>query len=332
MIDSSNPVKWGIIGCGSIASNAVAPAIGWSQMATIHGIASRHKPRAEHLAKELYAKEAFGSYDDLLKCDDIEAVYIATPNNLHEEWIIKAAKAGKHVLCEKSLTIDSKSMKKIKAAVQKADVLLMDAFMYRHHPQWAVVNRIISEKKLGEIKTIKAGLTGTLPQKQNHRWTEPVGGGALLDVTCYGINVARLITGKEPQRVSAFADTNTPAKVDGTSTAILDFGNGTTAFVEGSLETRHVQYCSIEGTKGRLVIPSPFIPGFDPTVLVVEAGSHPEHYHIHGANHYLHMIEHFCLCLRDKDHDFAPAEDGEKQMLVLDACKKSWESGKTIKI
>lgn len=328
----SNPVRWGIIGCGSIATHAICPALRWSSLASLHAVASRNEESARHKARELKAEIAYGSYDELLADPEIDAVYIGLPNGLHEEWTVKAAQAGKHVLCEKSLALNSAAARRMVEVCEDANVLLMEAFMYRHHPQWDVVRGVLSEGKIGEIVMLRAGLFGQLTDTSNHRWSAQLGGGALYDVTCYGVNAARMIFGREPISTVAMADNSTRDGVDRTSAALLDFGYGRTAVVTGSLATFNHQYCDIEGTRGRIRIRNPFIPGWDRVEVIVEVGMTRDVVEVPGANHYLHMLEHFSLCLRDRARQLRPAENGLANVLVCEAIEQAWLSGNLVEV
>lgn len=326
------PVRWGILGCGSIAEHAICPAIRWSPLSTLMAIASRDAAAAQTKAREVQAPRAYGSYDALLRDDEIDAVYIGLPNGLHEEWTIKAAAAGKHVLCEKSLALNSAAARRMVDACSSANVLLMEAFMYRHHPQWDHVREVLASGRIGDIVVVRAGLMGDLADTANHRWSARIGGGALYDVTCYGINVARLLYRREPVSATAIADRFTREGVDRTSTVMLDFGHGKLAVATGSLVSFNHQYCDIEGTRGRMTIRNPFIPGWDRTTISVQHGMNIDTIEVNGANHFLHQVEHFALCVQDRKRPLAPAEDGLANMLACEAAEQSWLSGKTVEV
>lgn len=329
---AQKPVKWGIIGCGAIAESAIIPAMKWSPMCEVVALASRALPVAVEKAGELGIPRAHGTYDALLADADVEAVYIGTPSGLHEEWAIKAAAAGKHVLCEKSLALNSAAARRMAEAAQAAGTRLMEAYMYRHHPQWDHVLGMIRAGRIGDVQSVRAGLSGQLLEDDNHRWSALIGGGALYDVTCYGLNAARFIFGREPESVVAMADRQTREGVDATSHAILDFGYGRMAVISGSLRANNHQFCEIEGTRGRIVMPHPFIPGWESVTVHVEEGMTMEDVRIAGANHFLHEIEHFCLCARDPRRPLAPAEDGLRQALLNEAVEQSWISGGKVEV
>ncbi|MCB2154725.1 Gfo/Idh/MocA family oxidoreductase [bacterium] len=326
------PIRWGIIGCGMIATHAICPAIRWSPMTRLLGVSSRDADTAQRKMREAQAERSYGSYEELLADPEIQAVFIGTPNGTHEEWVIKAAKAGKHILCGKSLALNSAAAQRMVEASQEAGVLLMEAYMYRHHPQWDTVRALIKEGRIGEVRLIRAGLCGPLHNTHDHRWSSTLGGGGLYDVTCYAANVARMLYGREPINVSARADTSTPDKVDRTSVAILDFDYGRMALISGSLASFNNQYCEIEGTFGRISIEHPFIPGWERTAIYLQHGMNAETIEIPGANHFLHQIEHFSLCLSDPTRPMSPAEDGLLQILVNESIEQAWLSGKVVEV
>lgn len=326
------PVQWGVIGCGTIATHAVCPAIRWSKFATMAAVASRDPGRAQVLQRDLQAERWHETYDELLKDPDVEAVYIGLPNGLHHEWGIKALEAGKHVLCEKSLTLTSIEARALVELAKKKGLRLMEAFMYRHHPQWDTVRELMKSGKIGDVRLVRSGLSGQLQDTENHRWTQSLGGGALYDVTCYGLNLARYIFNREPLTVTAIADLNTRERVDQTSTAILDFGHGRVGMAAGSLSLFNHQYCEIIGSHGRILMEHPFIPGWENTRVVIQHGFDHEEVEVAGANHFLHMVEHFSLCVRDSHRPLTPGEDGLLQALLNEAVEQSWIAGKRVEV
>lgn len=326
------PVNWGIIGCGAIATHAIAPALRWSRLTELVAVASRTVASAQAKAREVQAKRHYGAYEGLLADPDIQAVYIGLPNGLHEEWAIKAAKAGKHVLCEKSLALNSAAAAAMVAACEKAGVRLMEGFMYRHHPQWDIVRETLRSGRIGDVRIVRADLSGQLQDTENHRWSALLGGGALYDVTCYGANVARMIYGTEPLQVTALADCGTPERVDRTSATLMDFGHGRLALATGSLTTYNNQYCEVEGTHGRITIQHPFIPGWERAPVIIQHGMKREELETPGANHFLHMIEHFTMCVLDPKRPLLPGENGLKQTLVNEAIEQAWLAKKTVDV
>lgn len=322
------PVRWGIIGAGNIAKNAVAPAILQSNNGELLAVSSRSIERANHLKEELGAQRAYGSYAELLADAGIDAVYIGLPNGLHEEWTIASARAGKHVLCEKSLTFTVESGTRMEQACRQARVLLMDAYMYRHHPQWGIVHELLPA--IGEIRSVTTVFTGTLGNEKDHRWSKKLGGGPLYDVTCYGINACRYVLGKEPRLVTALLDDSTPDGVDRVSHVTMLFPGGVPATAVGSLSAAGDQSFRVAGTHGIIHVEKPFIPGHDSVRITLNTGDGLEEHWADGANHYLLEVEHFGNCLLNSSQDLAPAETGVHNVAVCEAAWLSWREGRTV--
>lgn len=299
-------IRWGIIGCGRIARSAIAPAIKWSSNGTLAAIASRSVQTAERLAHELGAERAFASYQALLDDPAIDAVYLGLPNGMHAEWCERAANAGKHVLCEKSLTLDPDDALALSVKFARRRLRLVEAFMYRHHPQWKVVFDEIP--RIGDVRSVHAALTGMLESDDDHRWTM---GGALFDVTCYGVNAARWILG-EPIRVAGVGDRYA-------ASATLEFPRGALATVHGSLRSAPSQALTIIGTRGTIVVERPFIPNWTPTRVVVNDRA----IEVAGANHFLHQVEHFASLVLDPKRALDPAEDGSANVAVCAEIQRS---------
>jgi D-xylose 1-dehydrogenase (NADP+, D-xylono-1,5-lactone-forming) len=317
-------VQWGIIGCGSIAQAAVAPAIRWSNNGTLLAVASRDMQSAAHKSRLVGALRAYGSYQALLEDREVEAVYVGLPNGLHEEWVLKALEAGKHVLCEKALALSHASAQRMARAAKARKLRLVEAFMYRHHPQWDLVRRLLGEQAIGEVRALRAGFSGRAPAA-DHRFS-PLGGGALYDLTCYGVDVARFLFHAEPLGVcgrAAWVQPRTAPPVDTTSGGALDFPGGRVATVGGSLLCSMEQYCVILGTLGRIEVERPFVPEWNPTRVFVERDGRRAEHVIGGANQFLHQVEHFSSLVLDPERDAHPAEDGVGNARVLELISRS---------
>lgn len=319
----SQVVRWGIIGAGNIARHAIAPAIKGSSNGVLHGVASRGADRARQLAQELGAGRHYSTYEALLADPEIQAVYIGLPNGLHHEWAIACAEAGKHVLCEKSLTLTAASARAMADAFQRRGLLLQEAFMYRHHPQWEVVRGTLASGKLGPIRRISALLAGNLGDESNHRWSSSLGGGALFDVTCYSINVCRYLTAQEPIEVCAVGDFSTADGMDRTTHVSMLFPGDLCATADGSLAVAHRQEVVVHGAEGHLEMRRPFIPGREPVTLTLVRGEHREEFTVPGADHFLLQVEHFARLVAGDQTDSFPAEVGVENVA---ACERAFLS------
>jgi predicted dehydrogenase len=320
-------VRWGIIGCGAIATAAIAPAIHWAGGSELLAVASRTQERATRKAAQVGAPRAFGAYEAILADSDIDALYIGVPNGEHARWAIEAARAGKHVLCEKSLALTTEDAHAMREAFRAKDLVLVEGFMVRHHPQWTLVRQLLGSGLIGKVRHVRAWLRATLDQPADHRWSKTLGGGALFDVTCYPVNAARLVVGEEPARAQGSARWHASG-VDESTDALLEFPSGAVASVHGSLAAPFEQGVVVSGDAGRIVMERPFIPHWDPTDIVVElTGAERQVHRVGGANHFLHMIEHVAHCMRDRSAPLFPAEDGvanvEACVAILDACSRA---------
>lgn len=325
-------VRWGIIGCGSIATHAIAPAIRWSHNGELVAVASRDAASARSKAEAIAAPRAHASYEALLADDEIDAVYIGLPNGLHEEWALRAAAAGKHVLCDKSLTLTAASARRIAAAFRERGLRLVEGFMYRHHPQWEIVRHLLADRAIGEVRSIRAGLTGTTRSEADHRFSPSLGGGALFDVTCYAVDAARMLLYAEPLRVTALATRLHGAAhgVDASSSAVLEFPEGVLASVHGSLRSARDQHLSIIGTHGRIDVERPFDPEWAPTQIRLERETESRILAVGGANHFLHQMEHFAALVTDRHRPLFPAEDGVGNVTACEAIARSIDEGVTV--
>jgi D-xylose 1-dehydrogenase (NADP+, D-xylono-1,5-lactone-forming) len=313
-------VRWGILGCGWVARDGIAPAIHWSHNGELAAVASRDPATARAHAAAIGARRAHGSYEALLADDEIDAVYIGLPNGLHEPWALRAAEAGKDVLCEKSLTLSSASAHRLRAAFRARGLRLVEAFMYRHHPQWEIVRRLLREGAIGEVRSLRAGFTGSGLPDDNHRFSISLGGGALFDLTCYAVDATRYLLGTEPIRASAHAVPFVPGGVDVTSTAVLSFPGDVLATVHGSLRSGEDQFAVVVGTRGRIEVARPFVPEWLPAeVRIAPDGEAPQTFSTAGANQYLHQIEHFASLVLDRERPAYPAEDGVANVTVCEA-------------
>jgi predicted dehydrogenase len=333
MNESDATVRWGILGCGWIATEAVAPAIRWSHNGRLVAVASRDPDVASARARQVGAERAYAPYDALLDDPDVDAVYIGLPNGLHEEWALRCAQSGKHVLCEKSLTMTLASARRMGEAFSSRGLRLIEAFMYRHHPQWSLVRALLADGAIGTPHMVRASFCSRFAKPADHRWSATLGGGALWDLTCYGINVTRYVTRVEPVRVAALGDWRTPEKVDASTTVSLELEGGVLASITGSLRCGPDQTVVIVGDRGVLEIARPFVPRWEPTHVSVRLGWAEERRHeVGGANHFLHQVEHFASLVLDPQRDAWPAEDGIRNVAACEAADTSARTGTAVTI
>jgi predicted dehydrogenase len=251
------PVRWGVLGTASIAVNKVIPAMQASALCEVVAIASRDGARAREAADDLGIRTAHGSYEALLSDPSIEAVYIPLPNHLHVPWSIRAAEAGKHVLCEKPIGLDAADARRLLEARDRSGVTIAEAFMVRTHPQWIGVRERVRRGDLGDLRLVACHFSYFKDDPADIRSRREWGGGGLLDIGCYAVHIARWLFDAEPRRVVALVDRDARLDVDILASAILDFGQGRATFTCG---TRMVPYQRVQvlGTRGRVEVEIPF--------------------------------------------------------------------------
>jgi predicted dehydrogenase len=264
-----------VLGVADIAVRKVIPAMKGSAMSLVEAIASRTQSKASAAADELGIPRAYGSYEALLADDTIEAVYIPLPNHLHLEWTLAATAAGKHVLCEKPLALTSADARRMIDASNRANVLLMEAFMYRLHPLWQEVRRMIESGAIGELVAFQSFFSYRNLDPNDIRNQVTTGGGALLDIGCYPVNAARMLFGSEPDAVRALIRCHSEFGTDVLTSALLDFGGRHATFTVSTVAEPD-QRVDVVGTGGRLRIEIPFnIPPDRPSRIIVFAGGEP---------------------------------------------------------
>jgi xylose dehydrogenase (NAD/NADP) len=322
-------IGWGILGCGWIATKAIAPAIERSNGGRLVAVASRTPDVAAAKARETGAARAYAPYDAMLDDPDVDAVYIGLPNGLHDEWALRSAQAGKHVLCEKALTMTLASARRMAGAFTTRGLRLVEAFMYRHHPQWPIVLDLLAQRAIGTPHVVRASFCGRWDKPLDHRWSAALGGGALWDLTCYGVDVVRYLTRAEPFRATAIAESQTSEGVDESTQASLELPGGILASVTGSLRAGPDQSLMIAGEEGSIEVARPFVPDADPALVVLRRkGSarfaEERRFEVEGANHFLLQVEHFASLVLDAKRPTWPAEDGVRNVAVCEAIEKSW--------
>ena len=224
-------ISWGVLSTANIGTEKVIPAMQKGKYSKISAIASRRQAKAEQAAQALGIPKAYGSYEALLDDPEIDAVYIPLPNHLHVEWAVKSLKAGKHVLCEKPVALNFEQAEYLSRKIKEfPELKIMEAFMYRFHPRWQTVKKLIADGTIGTVKHIYS-IFSFYEDDPAHICNQPeLGGGGLLDVGCYCISLARFIFNKEPVRVMGCMEHDPNMKIDRLVSAILDFEDGTSTF------------------------------------------------------------------------------------------------------
>ncbi|HEY7091568.1 MAG TPA: Gfo/Idh/MocA family oxidoreductase [Ktedonobacterales bacterium] len=311
---SSSPVRWGILGVARIGMRAVVPAMLAASNARVVALASRDQARVEAAVVEIPGARAYGSYEALLEDPEVEAVYIPLPNGRHAEWVTRAAAAGKHVLCEKTLGMAPDETRAMVGACERAGVLLMEAFMYRHHPQikWALAQ--VAAGEIGRVQLVRAGFGFNIAGRPDDiRLVAALGGGSLLDVGCYALNFARAVYGRGPVSAAARVVVPPGSEVERSVAAALDFGQGQLALIDGDFLAPRHHFAEVVGDRGRLLIPRPFTPGTNETVVQIELGDETVERRFEGVDQYQLEVERFGEAIRAGTPPFLPPSDAIEQ-------------------
>ncbi|MDS9472502.1 Gfo/Idh/MocA family protein [Sporosarcina pasteurii] len=291
-------VRWGIIGTASIGKRSVIPGIQESDRNIVKAVASRHLDSAQKYADELGIPKAYGSYEELLADPDIDAVYIPLPNHLHKKWTIKAAKAGKHVLCEKPMALNEQEALEMIEACEEAGVIFVEAYMYLHQQRYEAIKHAIHNGEIGEVRGIHGVFTfDGAEDKGNIRFTKEWGGGSIYDVGCYPISAARYLLNEEPTAVTTHAFFSPEhGNVDMMASGIMEFSNGVALTFDCGMWAEFRNELEILGTKGRIIMGSAFIG--DQSYRIIKDGKTNE-IHDENINPYKLQADHFAESVLD---------------------------------
>jgi predicted dehydrogenase len=317
-------VRWGILSTANIGVRKVIPATQEAERCEVVAIASRDGERAARTAAELGIPRAHEGYEALLADPDVDAVYIPLPNSEHAAWTIAAARAGKHVLCEKPLAMTAAEAEEMVRACANEGVLLMEAFMYRLHPSWEAVRDLVASGRIGRVRAVQSWFSYFNDDPGNIRNAPELGGGALYDIGCYCINLSRMLFGGEPTGIEASV-TRDGTGTDVLTSAILAFDDDVAVFT-CSTRAEPDQRVHIYGTEGRISIGIPFnIPPDRPAEITVTAGGDPpvspnsETLTFAAADEYTIQAERFVNAVLDGRPLPIPPEDAIGNLRVIDA-------------
>lgn len=325
----AKPLRIGTLGLGRIVQRGLLPAIDGCKHAVLAAVASQRAGVAEQFASQRSSggrdlPRAFESYEALLACDEVDAVYVPCRGDAHARWTIAAAEAGKHVLCEKPLARDRAEAESMREACSGAGVVLSEAFMYRHHPRSRRAIELVRGGAIGQPRVFAASFSFRI-DPGDWRLDPSAGGGAVWDVGCYGINFARWVAGQEPTSVTADC-LRSPSGVDLTTRVGLTFAGGMLAVIDCSFDTVYRCRAEIAGTQGRIELPDAFLPvgeaplylmsgeggdsGSDGTRVVTER--------FPGEDPYAHQMRHFVDSVA-AGRLLEPGEDGVENTAVCRA-------------
>ena len=329
----ANKVRWGVLGAAKIAVKKVIPGMQKSELCEVAAIASRDRGKAEEAARSLGIPKAYGSYEELLADPQIDAIYNPLPNQLHIPWSIKAAEAGKHVLCEKPLSLTVAEGRQLLAVRDRTKVKIGEAFMVRTHPQWLRVRDLVRSGRIGELRAATGFFSYFNNDPKNIRNIPAYGGGAVMDIGCYPINTSRFVFGEEPTRVLGLVERDPQMKVDRLTSAMLDFPSGQSTFT-CSMQLVPYQRSQFFGTKGRIEIEIPFnAPPDRPCRIFIDdgrdlfgGGISTEEFYV--CDQYTIQGDAFSRAVLEGTEVPVPLEDAIRTMAVIEAIFRSAESGK----
>lgn len=319
-----NKVRWGVLSTAKIGTEQVIPAMQKGQYAEIAAISSRSLEKAQATAQRLGIPKAYGSYEELLADPDVEAIYNPLPNHLHVSWSIKALEAGKHVLCEKPIALSAgEAQQLVDAAQRHPELKVMEAFMYRFHPQWQKAKELVATGQIGELRTIQTFFSYYNVDPQNIRNMADIGGGGLMDIGCYPISVSRFIFEAEPRKVVGTVERDPDFGTDRLASAMMEFKKGTATFT-CSTQISPYQEVLIEGTQGWVKIEIPFNPPIDrPCRIWHQQNGTVREISLEIVSHYTIQGDLFSQAVLQDTEVPTPIEDAVANMKVIDAIFQS---------
>jgi predicted dehydrogenase len=315
----NSKVRWGVLSTASIGTEHVIPAMIKGEYCDVQAIASRSKDAAIKVAERFGIPRAYGSYEELLMDHEIEAVYIPLPNHLHVPWSIKALRAGKHVLVEKPVGLSSEEARELlDESLKHPELKVMEAFMYRHHPQWKKAKELVESGIIGSLKTIQSSFSFYEDDPESIVNKKEFGGGSLMDIGCYPISLSRFLFNAEPKKVYANIEVHPEFKTDTLATAILEFEQGTSAFFSSTL-LPDMQQVEIFGSKGRIDFDLPFNPIADkPATIWLYHGDQKEEITFDSCDQYTIQGDLFSLAIINDTPVPTPLQDAVDNMIVIE--------------
>ena len=327
----SAKIRWGVLGVAKIAVEKVIPAMQQGEFAEVAAIASRDAARAASAAESLGIAKSYGSYEELLADPDIDAVYNPLPNHLHVSWSVKAAEAGKHVLCEKPIALSSADALELIEARDRTGVRIQEAFMVRTHPQWLAVRDRVRDGSVGQLLGAQFIFSYFNRDPENIRNQADIGGGAIMDIGCYPITTSRFVFGEEPTRVLGLVQRDPDMGIDRLDSAILDYPSGQASFM---CSTQMVPYqrAHFFGSEGRLEVEVPYNAPPDRPCRVFHSrgdlfGEDIETLEFDTCDQYTIQGDDFSRAILEDREVTTPLEDAVANMKVIEALFRSGESG-----
>jgi predicted dehydrogenase len=312
-------VRWGVLGVAKIATVKVIPAMQRGEHSVVTAIASRDPQKARDAAGPLGIDKSYGSYEELLADPEIDAIYNPLPNHMHVPWSIRAAEAGKHVLCEKPIGLNSGECRDLMTVRDRTGVQIGEAFMVRSHPQWLRARELVRSGAIGELRSIVGAFSYFNRDPENIRNIVDWGGGALMDIGCYPIQISRFLFKREPVRVTGVFERDPDMRTDRLQSGLLDFGSGHCVYTCSTQMTPY-QRIQILGSSGRIEVEIPFnAPPDKPTRIFVEKGSNVVTEEFDICDQYTLQGDQFSLAVKGEGQVPTPLEDSLGNMRVIEA-------------
>lgn len=318
-------LRWGVLSTAKIGREKVIPALQASHHNEVIAICSRNLQSASATAEALGIARAYGSYEEMLADPEIDAIYNPLPNHMHVDWSIKALQAGKHVLCEKPLGLDTADAQRlVDAASAYPQLKVMEAFMYRFHPQWQLAKKLVDEGHIGKLYAVHSHFSYNNREPDNIRNKAEWGGGALLDIGCYSISLSRWLFGEEPKQVLGHITAIPGHDVDCLTSSIMEFSAGSASFTAAT-KVEPIQYAEAIGDEGSLYIERPFYndSGLPVQKIRITRNRIVEEIEVPDHNHYGAMGDAFALSIFNNTAVPTPLADAIANMRCIDATFKS---------
>lgn len=327
----SKKVKWGILSTAYIATENVIPEMMNSNYCDICAVASRSFDKAKDVAGRFKIQKYYGTYQELLDDKEIEAVYIPLPNHLHVPWAIKALEAGKHVLVEKPIGLSANEAQELlQESLKYPHLKIMEAFMYRHHPQWIKAKELVESGAIGKVKTIQSSFSYSDDNPNSIVNKKEYGGGSLMDIGCYPISLSRFIFNSEPEKVFGSIEYHPKFEVDTLATAILKFKEGTSSFFS-SIRLVDRQHAQIIGTEGEIEFQIPFNPiAGKSSKIFLHHNNKTEEIIFEPCGQYAIQAELFSRAIINDTEVPTPLQDAVNNMKVIDGIIESDKLGREI--
>lgn len=333
MSEDLKDVKWGIISTAKIAEQELIPALHSSEIAKPYAVASRNEDRAKKYADRNDIPVHYGGYEELLSDPEIEVLYNPLPNSLHREWTIKSAKAGKNILCEKPIGLDAREVREMFDVCDSQDVILMEAFMYRFHPQTKRVKELVDDSAVGKPRLVRAGHSFPLVsmnRPDDFRWKEEMGGGSLMDLGCYCVNTGRYLFGGNPERVYASAVYHPDFTAEAQLQGILEFSDDRLALVDSSFLLQNRAEFEIVGERGKIKVDEAYRSEGRNLEFKVVQGEDRKYESVEGVDEFRLEVDNFSRAVRGMEAPLISEEDSIGNMKTIEALYKSADKEKPV--